>query len=1219
MMTIQSVSERLAARRGKQVTVRAMAAEAVALAAELLQAANAGETREEYQQSRKIARMMHDPQGKALTIALADQIFRSQRPARVANQLQHLLRGYGIPRYMAQWEQIALALAGLLGPVLPSLVVPPLTARLRQETQTVILPGEERALRDYIARRRQTGIRLNLNQLGEAILGEEEAHRRLDAYLRLLARDDVEYISVKLSSIFSQINLVAFTHTVEQVKERLRTLYRAAMQYTYRRPDGQVGPKFINLDMEEYRDLHLTATAFREVLDEPEFLPLSAGLVLQAYLPDSAAMQRELTAWAMARCARGGAPIKIRLVKGANLAMEQVEASLHGWPQAPYPTKLAVDANFKRMVLYGCQPAHAAAAHIGIASHNLFDIAFGLVVRAAHAVEPYVDFEMLEGMANHQARAVKQAAGGVLLYAPVVKREDFHSAIAYLVRRLDENTAEENFLHDLFGLAPGTDAWIWQRDHFLAACAEATQVSDEPRRLQLRGQDSAMLPQTVLSTNQPLTPNSQPPARFANETDTDWALPANRAWIDGVLRRWQAVEAEDVPLQVGGAFIRLNSSMGQDGEVAAGCGEDPSRPGAVPYRYALASREWVERALQVATAALPEWAATAVAVRRELLFRVSAELAAARGDLIGCMVLDGAKTIPEADTEVSEAVDFASYYARSLDLGSDLADCRMTPLGVVVVTPPWNFPLAIPAGGVLAALMAGNTVILKPAPEAILVGWYLAQALWRAGIPHTVLQFLPCPDNEIGQSLVTDPRVGAVILTGSRSTAQMFQKWQPEMRLFAETSGKNSLIITALADRDQAIKDLVRSAFGHNGQKCSAASLAICEAEVYDSPTFRRQLRDATASLAVGSAWDTTSRITPLTQVPGANLRRALTTLEAGEEWLLAPQVARDNPRLWSPGIKLGVQPGSFFHQTECFGPVLGLMRAANLHNAVELANAPLFGLTGGLHSLDDREHAYWQEHIQVGNAYINRHITGAIVQRQPFGGWKASVVGPGAKAGGPNYVLQLAHWEQVELPEQQAACAADLAGLHQRCLRLLPDADQRRLVQASLGSYAWAWQTHYGHAHDPSNVLGEANWFRYRPCRGVLLRVADGTSPATVCQVVLAARTCGVPLTISLPPTLPPDWSRLADSEHGQVVFEEEAQLITRLQMTQAYERLRVPGGCSMALRKAALYTSITLLDAPVLANGRLELRCYLHEQSVAHTYHRYGNVMVLPARQSG
>ncbi|HXL45783.1 MAG TPA: proline dehydrogenase family protein, partial [Candidatus Binatia bacterium] len=672
------------------------------------------------------------------------------------------------------------------------------------------------------------------------------------------------------------------------------------------------------------------------------------------------------------------------------LAMERIEAAQHGWSQAPYETKAEVDANYKRMLEYGCRPEHAEAVHLGVASHNLFDIAYGLVLRDVLHVEPWVEFEMLEGMANHQARAVQGRAGGLLLYAPVVRAEDFHSAIAYLVRRLDENTAPENFLRHVFDLEPGSAEWAAERDRFLAALEIMAELSDAPRRLQDRKVEADAPPvQRPFET------------KFVNDPDTDWTLTANRAWIEDVVPRWRERSPEAIPLQVGGEFR---------GGAREGQGRDPSRPGRLAYRFALANPDDVDRALTVARAAQPAWATLRTAERDARLEACAAKLGRRRGDLIGAMILDGAKTVTEADAEVSEAVDFARYYARTLrETAGELDDCRMEPLGVVVVTPPWNFPLSIPAGGVLAALAAGNAVVLKPAPEAVLVGWWLANCLWDAGIPREVLQFLPCPDDEIGRGLVTDARVAGVILTGSVETARLFLGWRPDLTLFAETSGKNAIIVTSLADRDQAIRDLVRSAFGHNGEKCSAASLAICEAEVYDDPDFRRQLRDAAASLAVGSAWESTSRITPLTQPPGAALQRALTVLDEDEEWLLEPRPATDNAQLWSPGIKLGVRPGSFFHRTECFGPVLGLMRAADLDQAIALANAQPFGLTSGIQTLDDREIARWLDRIEAGNLYVNRPITGAIVGRQPFGGWKASSVGPGAKAGGPNYVLQLA------------------------------------------------------------------------------------------------------------------------------------------------------------------------------------------------------------------
>src|SRR5690348_15466285 len=587
---------------------RERAHRAIDLAERLLREARAGQTHDERARAERLARLMEDPRGKELTIALTDQAFRSRRPERVADQLHYLLERYGAPRFMEWWERIGLTLGALMGQYLPGLVVPPIVARLRHETESLILPGEDADLTRYLAERRAGGIRLNLNQLGEAILGEAEAARRLQAYLALLARDDVEYISVKVSSVSSQIDLTAFGHTVEVVKERLRALYRQAARHQYRHLDGRITPKFVNLDMEEYRDLDLTVTAFQEVLDEPEFHGLPAGIVLQAYLPESHRVQRALVQWATARLGRGGAPIKLRIVKGANLAMERIEADLHGWPQAPYPEKVDVDANWKRMAEYGARPEHARAVHLGLASHNLFDVAYGLLLRADRGIEGRVEFEMLEGMANHQARVVQAKAGGLLLYAPVVRAEDFHSAIAYLVRRLDENTAPDNFLRHVFGLEPGSPDWNLERDRFLAAFDRLDGLSDAPRRRQDRAREPASAPDLA--------------APFVNEPDTDWALPANRAWPDGIRAHWP----ERVPLQIAGEFV-------------AGAGEaegrDRSRPERVAYRHGLADGAQIDRALEAARAGQAAWAALPASERRARLDAAATILARRRGELIG--------------------------------------------------------------------------------------------------------------------------------------------------------------------------------------------------------------------------------------------------------------------------------------------------------------------------------------------------------------------------------------------------------------------------------------------------------------------------------------------------------------------------------------------------------------------------------------------------------
>ncbi len=1128
-----------------------LAARAVSLAADLLGQAGRGQSLGESRQNRKMARMMEDPHGKAFTIALADQVLRISSPRRAARCFRLLLQRHGCPNYFSAWERILMHTALWASHLFPGLVMPAVNRQVRRESQQVILsiPGEETRHLDLEAHL-ERDARTIVNLLGEAVLGEEEAQRRLEATLSALADPSIRQVSVKISSIFSQIHLPDYERSLRTIEQRLRALYRTAIT------TGSAEPKFVNLDMEEYRDLHLTVDAFRSVLDQEEFEELEAGIVLQAYLPDSYEVQKELTQWAVDRHRRTGAGIKIRLVKGANLAMERVEASLSGWPQAPYESKGEVDANFKRMLHFACQPENLAAVKIGVASHNLFDIAYAALLREEHDAGPRLEFEMLKGMANAHARTVEDRCGSLLLYTPVVETAQFENAISYLVRRLDENTAPKNFLCHLFAMEEGSPAWIDQRDRFLQACEDASsaKLATGPRRRQNR-----------LTEHRQMEPAG---ARFDNEPDTDFSLLANRQWSEAIFRRGDA--------------------------------EDP-----LPRMTPVEDDAKIDEALRTAVEAQSGWEARGVSGRSEVLRRCAAVIARQRGEIIHTMMLEASKAIGEADTEVSEAVDFANYYARAFDHDEAWFDgTRARALGVVVVTPPWNFPYAIPAGGCLAALMAGNAVILKPAPETPHLSRLLAEHLWTAGVPREILQFLPLPDNQLGQQLLTDERVAAVILTGAMDTARRFRGWKPDLRLFAETSGKNSLVITAAADLDLAIKDLVRGAFGHAGQKCSATSLALVESEVYHNPHFLRRLKDATESLHVGLATDPASAVTPLIRPPSPELHRALTTLDAGESWLLEPRSCDEAGTLWSPGIKMGVRRDSWFHRTECFGPVLGLIEVRDLEEALAIQNATAYGLTGGIHSLDHEEIAHWMDAVDVGNAYINRSTTGAIVQRQPFGGWKDSVVGPGAKAGGPNYVANFCHWHENRSPQLQSNLEVDVADL----LQVAETAESQALLEASARSYSYWWKREFSQAHEPIPLLGESNHFRYRPRPSVIIRVAPDAPLHALLQAILACRIATVSFTVSLSPQWTPGKFTL-EAISLNATRESDAEFTARL-AGLSWPSVRHLGTPAPALWEGAAATNATLISEPVLANGRLELRHYFREQSISQTTHRYGNV---------
>ncbi len=1110
---------------------------AVARAARWITAAEGQRTRREKANRRRLTRLLADPAGLPVTMALTDEVMRISDPSRAAATLREAAAASN-PTALGVRDHVGLQALRRVSKRAPQSSMRLVHWQVRDASTGIILPAEPKALRTHLERRSAEGARLNINVLGEAVLGEQEANRRLDRVVEMLGRPEVTYISVKISAIAAQLSTYDHQGSLDRVADRLRRLYRAA---------NATSPRtFVNLDMEEYRDLDLTLDVFTTVLAEPEFTDTDAGIVLQAYLPESHGAFQRLLTWSQERRAAGGARIKVRIVKGANLAMESAEGQLHGWTPAPHGSKADVDASWKRLVDAAVRPENADAVRIGIASHNLFDLAWSLEVAAARGVADQVDMEMLEGMANAEALAIIGDVGSVLLYAPVTVRDDFASAVAYLVRRLDENTAPENFLRASFSLTVGSATFTEQERRFRAAVAARHTISTESRR---------HAPVDEVGS-EPITEGL-----FGNEPETDLTRPQERALAAAALHRHAAGWDRPVPVVVAG----IERPEGVEGVEPGG---NPSAGGAPWYGYCVATTELVDEAVATARAAIAEWEGRGPRARARILWEAARVMAAQRHDTLAVMSLDAGKTMDQGIPEVTEAIDFARFYGRSA-IQTITETAPSAPVGVVVVVPPWNFPYAIPAGGVLAALAAGNAVILKPAPESVATAWLLVEQLWRAGVPRTVLQFLPSRDDEVGTHLITHDGVDAVILTGSWDTARLFTSWRPDLRLLAETSGKNALLISATADIDAAVKDLVASAFGHAGQKCSAASLAIVEASVHDNPAFLRQLRDAVTTEVVGPGPDPATVIGPVIRPAEGPLLRALTVLEPGESWLVAPRQLDDTGHLWSPGVKIGVQPGSWTHRTEWFGPVLGVMRAPDLDTAIEWQNAVDFGLTAGIHALDTGECETWIARIEAGNAYVNRGTTGAIVNRQPFGGWKKSSVGPTAKAGGENYVACLRDWA----PGQAA---------------LTNEAVQ-------------AWWAQVGSvARDLTGLAVERNLVRYRPLpQPVLVRIDAATRAADLESVRrLAART-GTPILLSA-----------TESRGADTVVESLVQARQRV-AAGAISRVRwLSGEDPGDLALVGLDAGVNLDRRPVAGTVAVEAPRWMHEQSVCVTAHRYGNV---------
>jgi RHH-type proline utilization regulon transcriptional repressor/proline dehydrogenase/delta 1-pyrroline-5-carboxylate dehydrogenase len=1101
----------------------------ILLVTNLLRDAELGRTRRDETNRKRFARLLKDPAAISLTMSLTDEVMRMSSPRNAAKTFRRISK-MATASGLGFLDFVGLKGISVVSYFLPALVIRVVHQRVRMAAHGIILPAEAPLLARHIKKRSANHANLNINVLGEAVLGETEARERLESVIAMVGRPEVNYASVKISAIVSQLITIDFQGSVNRISDKLRLLYREALRCQ----------TFINLDMEEFRDLEITVAVFKRLLDESEFEKMNAGIVLQAYLPESHSVFADLVTWAKERHQRTGGMIKIRLVKGANLAMEKAEAELHGWIPAPYESKADVDASYARLIDTALRVENADAVRIGLGSHNLFHLAWAIEVAKSRGVLYQLDIEMLEGMANAEALAIVKKTGSVLLYTPVTKHDDFPAAVAYLVRRLDENTSIENYLRASFDMQIGNERFVEQKERFLLSISTRHALSTQSRRHLLHRNDCVEAFRRRV---------------FENEADGDTTNSTFRNEIERVWNYHSENSGFTIPLQINGEEILTPVKE---------IGTDPSENGEPWYEYSVANHDHIDLAVDAAENTFNSWEKLGPEGRAEILGRAAEIMETERAQTIGIMARDAGKTVAEADPEVSEAIDFARFYslsARDKSAGS-------APLGVVLIVPPWNFPYAIPMGGVCAALATGNAVILKPAPETVATAWQIVQQLWRAGVPRSVLQFVPTRDDDDGRHLVSHVGVNGVILTGAFDTATMFTSWKPQIRLMAETSGKNAILISASADIDGAVKDLVQSAFGHAGQKCSAASLAIVENSIYQNPAFLRQLKDAVESLAVGPGWEYTTAMGPIIRPPVGSLLRALTSLDEGESWLISPKRLDRSGYLYSPGVKLGVRPGSWSHQNEWFGPVLGVMHAPDLETAITWQNAVDYGLTAGFHSLDEEECELWMSRIAAGNLYVNRGTTGAVVNRQPFGGWKRSSVGPTSKAGGTNYLNNLRNWEPLH-----------------------------SLTDSIESSEKW-WRKVGSLQIDAAGLSVERNYLRYLPSKhGIVVRIDNSVTDDCIEYIRWIGKESQTRIEFSAGQSM-----AVCPDAHIEPID----QLVVRL---SGNEKLRWLGEES-APTIDLLKRGISVDSRPIAARGDVEMPRWLLEQSVSITNHRYGNV---------
>ncbi len=849
-----------------------------------------------------------------------------------------------------------------------------------------------------LRKKRRQHIGFTVDLLGEAVVSEKEADEyaaRAMELLDTLSRETrgwtdplgknvelfpVVNLSLKISAFYSQMDPAAPEEAIANLAPKLRPILRRAKE---------VGA-FVNFDMESYAQKNGTLELFKQLFTEPEFADWPhVGIVIQAYLRDAERDLRDLIEWGRRR----GTRFAVRLVKGAYWDYEKIVSQQNGWVCPVFLQKPESDACFETCTRILLDNESIVTAAFG--SHNVRSIAHAMAYAEEIGVEKSrFEFQLLYGMAGPIKRALVEMGYRVREYSPV---GELLPGMSYLVRRLLENTSNEGFLRAKFSDHQSAAQLLRDPNELITRQTRVRPAAEAAAGHSANGADGTVSPGDHYE--------NAPMVNFVHRQTQEQMRTALRTARKSFGRRY--------PLVIDGEKVTTGKWMRS---------LNPSAPNEVVGEIAEAGIPEAERAVKAASAAFEKWCRTSVEHRAQLLERVAAIMERRRFELCAVEVYEVGKAWEEADGDIREAMDFCLFYAQQMRV---LGRPKLTqhvlgeesyqhywPRGVALVIAPWNFPIAILCGMVSASLVTGNTVIMKPAEPSSVTGALLMEMFEEAGVPRGVLNYLPGHGSVIGQHLVDHPEVVMIAFTGSLEvglriweTAGQTRPGQPELkRVVCEMGGKNAIVVDSDADLDETIVDVIYSAFGYQGQKCSALSRLIVLEENYDRVIER--LLAAAASLRVGNPEEPGITVGPV--IDERAYKRILEMIEMGKKEATLAYQAKDVPNegyFIPPTIFTDVQPTDRLAREEIFGPVLSVIKVRDLDEAIKVANGTDYALTAGFFSRSPANIERAKAELEAGNVYINRSCTGAVVGRHPFGGFKMS--GGGTKAGGRDYLLQ--------------------------------------------------------------------------------------------------------------------------------------------------------------------------------------------------------------------
>ena len=1110
------------------------------------------------EKERALAARYHDllqaPNMSTLIAQMADLLYRTPTAQRSIPLLQEIIHSHDFSKINIL-DRIRLKAVAHLAHLLPQLSLGMMQSVMRKSIEKLLISDTGNA-NAHIAEKSNEGLQLTINPAGEEIISDKDAKNFIRICKEYLSSDSVQRISIKLSQLHRYTSGPSGLAKREQLIQELTALYKVAMENPVTENTGynhhlQLPHKLITLDMEAYADLELSMSVFKDCLDQDELLDYSAGIVVQSYLPDSGVIMKELLEWSQARVARGGAPVYIRLVKGANLNMEKVNAETHGWDSPCFDSKLDSDANFKYLLKYAIGYAQTRDCYLGVGTHNLFDIAYALLLSEKYQVQNAVSIETLYGMSNGIDKVAQILSKDSWVYCPVVASDKLPSTLAYLSRRLDEHSHPDHYLAHSFRCIPGSAVWKAQVDAFRDSFAQIPKLEHKTRR-----QDNRI-------ENKEWKIGDE----FINCPATDFSLAKNIDWAKSIYKKENETQR---PLKI----------------------QDAS----------------TDEILEKSEGAARLWAATDISQRKEQLDAVANTLSTSRSELIASLMTNISKPLVEADAEVCEAIDFCTYYPRSYESLSQ--EFNLRPKGICLILAPWNFPVGITTGMIAAALTAGNAVIVKASPHAVQASHKTVQCFWNAGISKHLVQFIPSDNDGVITELLGHPKIQLVSLTGSSHTASQLLKTHPELPLITETGGKNAIIVSAVSDMDEAILHVLKSATSFSGQKCSAASLLLLDSERFHDPAFKEALVNAFASLKTGSVWDPRVDITPLNGNAEERIAQIMHDAKASNgDWALIPKIDEENPRLVSPGICWGVHSSDDMAKNEYFAPILSVIEVSCVSEGIDIINASDYGLTAGLESLDPKEHVEFKTRSEAGNLYINRPITGAIVSRQAFGGMKASQIGTSYKAGGNHTLLAYCTASTQSKTEQSVSERSELLEKITPLLKYW-EGSGHTVDWNTLKRWAQEYESfHYATLDwvDACHIHGQSNQNAWMLKKKNTLRLLDTDDIQQIAAIVMLAIQYHVPIQLSsdtgklIPKSI---WEQcISNSEYR---IESKDAFIERFKDKTYSENVY-----TLSPSINALKSQISAHHFMATGDPKLDALIFLQEKTLSETLHRYGLIL--------